>query len=210
MARYLGASCRLCRREGSKLFLKGQRCFTDKCAVERKPYPPGSRGAAAKRGKLSEFGTQLREKQKVRRIYGMLEGQFRTFFEKATKVKGVTSEIFFRSLELRLDNTVYRMGFARSRNEARQLVRHNHILVNERRLNIPSAQLKVGDVVRVTEKSQTKVVFSEVKDVAAQRPPMAWCEVDHEKFIGKVIANPTREDIQIPVKERLIVELYSK
>jgi small subunit ribosomal protein S4 len=178
--------------------------------VERKPYAPGSRGATAKRSKVSEFGTQLREKQKVRRIYGMMEKQFRTLFEKASKIKGVTSEIFFRSLELRLDNTVYRMGFARSRNEARQLVRHNHILVNDRRLNIPSAQVKIGDIVSVKANSQSKVVFTEVKANAGQRPPMAWCEVDHEKMTGKVIANPTREDIQIPVKERLIVELYSK
>lgn len=210
MARYCGAVCRLCRREGQKLFLKGQRCYTDKCAVERKPYPPGSRGANGKRGKLSEFGTQLREKQKVRRIYGMMESQFRNFFAKASQIKGVTSEIFFRSLELRLDNVVYRMGLARSRNEARQLVRHNHILVNDKRLNIPSAQLKIGDIVRVKENSQSKGVFTEVKDSSAKRPAMAWCEVDHDKLSGKIIANPTREDIQIAVKDRLIVELYNK
>jgi small subunit ribosomal protein S4 len=192
------------------LFLKGERCYTDKCAFERKPFPPGSRGALGKRGKLSEFGTQLREKQKVRRIYGMMEKQFRLFFAKASQIKGVTSEIFFRSLELRLDNTVYRMGLARSRNEARQLVRHNHILVNDARLNIPSAQVKVGDVVRVKESSQTKGVFTAVKESAGRRPAMAWCEVDHDKLVGKVIANPSREDIQIPVKDRLIVELYSK
>jgi small subunit ribosomal protein S4 len=210
VARYLGAVCRHCRREGQKLFLKGQRCYTDKCAVERKPYPPGSRGATGKRGKLSEFGTQLREKQKVRRVYGMLEKQFRLFFDRASRVRGVTSDIFFRSLELRLDNAIYRMGFARSRNEARQLVRHNHILVNDRRLNIPSAQLSVGDIVRVKESSQSKVVFAEVKENSARRPAVAWVEVDHDKMTAKVIAAPTREDIQLPVKDRLIVELYSK
>ena len=208
MARYTDSVCRLCRREGAKLFLKGSRCYSKKCSFERRPTPPGQHGV--RRRKVGEYGLQLREKQKVRRTYGVLERQFRNYFVDAENRPGVTGENLLRSLELRLDNVVYRMGLARSRNEARQLVRHNHILVNDARLNIPSAQLKIGDIVRVKENSQSKGVFSEVKESAGKRPTMAWCEVDHEKLTGKIIANPTREDIQIPVKDRLIVELYNK
>lgn len=210
MARYIGSVCRFCRREGAKLYLKGERCYTEKCAFERKAYAPGMHGAAGKRAKISEYGTQLREKQKVRRSYGLMEKQFRSLFEAASNKKGVTSETFFRSLELRLDNVVYRMGFARSRNEARQLVRHNHILVNGKRLNIPSASIKVGDEISIPEKSQKIKTFESAKEVYASRVPLNWFEVDHSKFSGKIVSAPNREDIQMPVTDRLIVELYSK
>ncbi len=208
MARYIGPVCRHCRREGVKLFLKGMRCQTDKCAIERRAYGPGQHGQ--KRGKLSEFGSQLREKQKVKRVYGMLEKQFRLTFDRSVAERGVTSEIFFRNLETRLDNVVYRMGFARSRSEARQVVRHNHILVNGRRCNIPSAQVSIGDEVRVVEKSKSKGLFQLAAELYSKRANLNWFSVDHSKSIGKVVSNPTREDIHLPVKERLIVELYSK
>lgn len=208
MARYIGPVCRFCRREGLKLFLKGERCFTDRCAFERKAYAPGQHGQ--RRSKLSEYGTQLREKQKVRRVYGLLESQFRNTFEKSAAERGVTADIFFRNLELRLDNVVYRMGFSRSRTEGRQVVRHNHILVNGKRCNIPSAKLKVGDEVRLATPSQGKAQFQLAAELQAKRAALPWFQVDHAKATGKVMANPTREDIHMPVKERLIVELYSK
>ena len=182
--------------------------MTDRCAIERKGYAPGQHGQ--KRGKVSEFGTQLREKQKVKRVYGMMEKQFRLTFEKAVAERGVSSDIFFRRLELRLDNVVYRMGFARSRGEARQVVRHNHILVNGHRCNIPSAQMAIGDEVTVAPKSQQVAKFTASADVFAKRAALPWFQVDHAKHVGKVTANPTRDDIHLPVKERLIVELYSK
>ena len=210
MARYTGPSCRVCRREGTKLYLKGERCYSEKCAVDRKNYAPGMHGAETKKNKLSEFGQQLREKQKVRRTYGLMERQFRTTFEKAASKKGVTSENFFSALELRLDNVVYRMGLARSRNEARQVVRHNHVLVNQKRVNIPSLQVKIGDVVELVDKSKSKAMFELSKDLYNKKSQLAWFEIDHTKFTGKVTALPTREDIQMPVKDRLIVELYSK
>ena len=208
MARYRGPVCRHCRREGSKLFLKGERCLTDKCAMERKPFPPGQHGQ--RRAKLSEYGSQLREKQKVRRVYGMLEKQFRSTFQAAASKRGVTAEIFFNDLELRLDNVVYRMGFARSRNEARQVVRHNHVLVNGKRVNIPSARASVGDEITIAPKSQQKAQFKLSSELFEKRSALPWIEVDHSKFVGKVSAMPTRDDIQLPVRERLIVELYSK
>ncbi len=208
MARYSGPVCRFCRREGDKLFLKGDRCMTDKCAFERRAFAPGQHGQ--RRAKLSEFGAQLREKQKVKRVYGMLEKQFRTTFEKSAAERGVTSDIFFKNLELRLDNVVYRMGFSRSRNEGRQVVRHNHILVNGERCNIPSAKLKVGDVVTVAEGSRSVALFQAAGELQAKRAALPWFQVDHAKGTGKVVANPTRDDIHLPVKERLIVELYSK
>jgi small subunit ribosomal protein S4 len=208
LARYTGPVCRFCRREGTKLFLKGERCLTEKCSFDRKNYAPGQHGQ--KRTKLSEFGAQQREKQKVRRVYGILERPFRIIFDRAAKQRGVTSEIFFRHLELRLDNVVYRMGFASSRNQARQIVRHNHILVNGRRLNIPSAKLDVGDIVTLKEKSIKLDVVKRSMDLFAQRPALPWIDVDHSKSVGKVIALPQRDDIQLGVKERLIVELYSK
>lgn len=208
MARYTGPVCRLCRREGSKLFLKGERCLTDRCAFDRKGYAPGQHGQ--RRVKVSEYGSQLREKQKVRRAYGLLEKQFRSIFKLAAKKRGVTAEIFFQRLELRLDNTVFRMGFARSRSEARQVVRHNHILLNGKRCNIPSAVLKVGDEISLAPKSSEKAQFSLSSELYEKRAALAWFEVDHSKKAGKVVSLPTRDDIQMPVRERLIVELYSK
>ncbi len=209
MARYIGPVCRLCRREGTKLFLKGERCNTDKCSFERRSYVPGIHGQG-RRAKLSEYATQLREKQKVRRTYGMLEKQFRNLFQKSYQQKGVTSEVFFKSLELRLDNVIYRMGFARSRNEARQIVRHNHVLVNGTKVNIPSAKMAVGDEITIKAKSQKLVMFELAKDLYSRRVALPWFNVDHEKFSGKIISEPTRDDIQMAVKDRLIVELYSK
>lgn len=208
MARYTGSQCRLCRREGGKLFLKGERCLTDKCSFDRRNYAPGQHGQ--RRSKLSEFGMQQREKQKVRRVYGMLEKQFRAEFDSASKKKGVTADLFFRSLELRLDNAVYRMGFASSRNDARQVVRHNHIMVNGKRVNIPSAKVKVGDEVTVAEKSKTMTRFALAKEHFAKRAALPWIDVDSDKMIAKVVALPQRDDIQLEVKERMIVELYSK
>lgn len=209
MARYTGPVCRHCRREGSKLYLKGDRCYSDKCSFERKPMAPGMT-AASKRSKQTEYGTQLREKQKVRRVYGMLEKQFHTAFAKADKRKGITSENFFSSLELRLDNVVYRMGFARSRNEARQLVSHKHVLINGKRVNIPSALVSVGDEVTIKEKSKTNPARELSSDLYSKRVALHWFDVDHTKLSGKITAMPTREDIQLAVKDRLIVELYSK
>ena len=208
MSRYRGPVCRFCRREGMKLFLKGERCLTDKCSFDRKNYAPGVHGQ--RRTKLSEFGMQLREKQKVRRVYGVIEKQLRGVFDRASKKRGVTSEAFFQLLELRLDNVVYRMGFASSRSEARQFVRHNHVLVNGKRCNIPSAGMKVGDMIQVAEKSHKIEKLKGNADHFAKRPPLPWVDVDHTRYAGKVIAMPQREDIQLAVKERLIVELYSK
>jgi small subunit ribosomal protein S4 len=182
--------------------------LTDKCAFERKGYAPGQHGQ--KRGKLSEFGTQLREKQKVKRVYGMLERQFRATFARSANERGVTADIFFRNLELRLDSLVYRMGFARSRNEARQVVRHNHILVNGKRCNIPSARMRIGDEVGLAPKKAKAPIFALSSELYAKRAALAWFQVDHTKSSGKVVSNPTRDDIHLPVKERLIVELYSK
>ena len=208
MARYTGPACRICRREGSKLFLKGERCLTDRCSFERRGFPPGQHGQ--RRTKISEFGMQLREKQKVRRTYGLLEKQFRNLFQASAKQRGVTAEIFFRNLELRLDNVCYRMGYGRSRNEARQVVRHNHILVNGKRCNIPSKRVKVGDEITLAPKSQSSAMFKLAGELYEKRAALSWFEVDHGKHTGKITALPTRDDIQMPVTERLIVELYSK
>jgi small subunit ribosomal protein S4 len=182
--------------------------MTDKCAIERRAYPPGQHGQ--RRSKLSEYGTQLREKQKVKRVYGVLERQFRIFFRRSVAERGVTSDIFFRRLELRLDNVVYRMGYARSRNEARQVVSHNHILINGKRCNIPSAQVRVGDEVSLAPKSQKRPQFASAAELYGKRATLAWFSVDHGKGTGKIVQNPSRDDIHLPVKERLIVELYSK
>jgi small subunit ribosomal protein S4 len=210
VAKYNGPVCRLCRREGQKLFLKGERCLTDKCAFDRRGFAPGQHGAA-KKGKLSEFGMQLREKQKVRRVYGLMERQFRTTFHKAVaKRGGVASEVFFQSLETRLDNVIFRMGFARSRAEARQLVGHDHVLVNGKKINISSARVKVGDEIALKDKSKKLVLATLAAELFRKRAPIPWVQVDHDKFVGKVVALPTRDDIQLNVKERLIVELYSK
>jgi len=208
LAKYNGPVCRFCRREGMKLFLKGDRCLTEKCSFDRKNYAPGQHGQ--RRSKLSEYGQQLREKQKVRRVYGVLEGPFRRLFKEASTKRGVTSEIFFQNLELRLDNVVYRMGLAKSRQEAKQVVRHNHVFVNGKKMNIPSARVSVGDEVSITEKSQKSSLFANTSETYSKRAALPWIDVDHDKFRGKVIALPQREDIQLNVKERLIVELYSK
>jgi small subunit ribosomal protein S4 len=208
VARNLDPKCRQCRREGEKLFLKGERCLTDRCSFERRGYAPGQHGQ--KRTKLSEFGTQLREKQKVKRVYGLMEKPLRITFRRSIRERGVTSDIFFRNLEMRLDNAVFRMGFARSRQEGKQTVRHNHILVNGKRCNIPSALVKVGDVVSVAEASTKNPKFALAADLFARRAALPWFQADHTKFTAKVTANPTREDIHLNVKERLIVELYNK
>jgi small subunit ribosomal protein S4 len=208
LARYTGASCRLCRRENMELFLKGERCFTDKCAIKRRNYPPGQHGQG--RPKVSSYGTQLREKQKVRRIYGILEKQFRGYFEKADRMKGVTGENLLSLLEKRLDNIVYRLGFASSRSEARILVRHGHFTVNGKKVNIPSYQVKIGDVVELREKSRAINVINEALEAVARRGIPQWLELDKESFKGTVKANVNREDLTTPIQEQLIVELYSK
>lgn len=208
MARYTGPVCRLCRREGAKLYLKGDRCYTGKCAIDRRGYAPGQHGQGRK--KMSEYGIQLREKQKARRIYGILETQFRSYFEKAERQQGVTGENLLRLLERRLDNVVYRLGYAGSRVEARQLVRHGHFTVNGRKVNIPSFLTRTGDVVAVREKSRDNNRIKELAEQAARKTPPAWLEVDAEQLSGKVVAVPSREDIDVPIEEHLIVELYSR
>ncbi|NWF92616.1 MAG: 30S ribosomal protein S4 [Syntrophaceae bacterium] len=208
MARYTKSVCRLCRRENLKLFLKGERCYTEKCAVDRRSYPPGQHGQG--RRKFSDYGAQLREKQKVKRLYGVLENQFRNIFKEADRQKGITGEILLSLLERRLDNTVYRLGFASSRNEARQLVRHSHFLVNETKVNIPSYLVKPGDVIRVREKSKKVVRILEALEGMARRGVPQWLELDKEQMKGSVKGLPTREDITLPIQEKLIVELYSK
>ena len=208
MAKYNDAKCRLCRREGTKLFLKGDRCFTDKCAQERRPYAPGQHGRARK--KLSEYALQLREKMKVRRIYGVLEKQFRGYFEDADMAKGVTGANLLVILERRLDNVVYRMGFANSRQQARQMVRHGIFTLNGHKVTIPSLQVRVGDEIAVPEKSRNIPVIAAAQDVLARRGCPAWVEVDGVAFKGVIKALPQRDDIQTPIEESLIVELYSK
>jgi small subunit ribosomal protein S4 len=208
MARYLQPVCRLCRREGEKLFLKGERCFSDKCSFEKRNYPPGQHGQ--KRTKLNDYGIQLREKQKVRRIYGVLEQQFKRYFQLAERQKGITGENLLRILECRLDNIVYRFGFAVSRNEARQLVRHNHFTVNGIRVNIPSYLVKQGDVIRVAEKSRELTVIRRALEASQQRGILDWLELDSDQMQGVVKAAPTRDQIPLVANEQLIVELYSK
>lgn len=208
MAKYNESKCRLCRREGSKLFLKGDRCFTEKCAYDRRPYAPGQHGRARK--KASDYSTQLREKQKVRRIYGVLEKQFRNYFHKADMAKGVTGTNLLSMLERRLDSVVYRLGFANSRQQARQLVRHGIFTLNGRKANIPSMLVRVGDVLEVPEKHRKIPVLADAQQVVARRGLPAWLEVDGAAFKGTIKALPQREDIQTPINENLIVELYSK
>jgi small subunit ribosomal protein S4 len=200
--------CRLCRREGLKLFLKGERCYTDKCAIERRNYPPGEHGQG--RVRFSEYAVQLREKQKVKRMYGLLEGQFRRYFEMAERSRGITGETLLQLLERRLDNMVYRMGFATSRSEARQLVRHGHFTVNGRKVNIPSFLLKAGHVVAVRESSQSVARIQEALAQAERRGTPEWLEVQREAFSARVKALPTRADLTMPINEKLVVELYSK
>ncbi len=209
MARYTGAVCRLCRREGIKLFLKGAKCFSEKCPIEKRNFAPGQHGKD-RRAKVVGYGLQLREKQKTKRIYFTLEKQFRNYFEKAARQPGVTGEVLLQQLERRLDNVVYRMGLAISRRQARQLVRHGHVAVNARKVNIPSFQVNVGDTVEVREKSRTIATLETARDFASHQPLAAWLEVDRENYKGRVTALPKREDIQLPVNEQLIVELYSK
>ncbi len=208
MARYTDSVCRLCRREGTKLFLKGTRCLTDKCAIDRRSYPPGQHGQA--RPRISEYRMQLREKQKLKRIYGLMERQFRNYFIKAESKTGVTGEILLQFLERRLDNVVYRMGFASSRKQARQLVGHKHLLVNGKSVDIPSFLVKEGDEVEVKIKSRTlPAVVSAIEVIEAIGIP-AWIELDKASFKGKVKSLPTKEDISLPVNEQLVVELYSR
>lgn len=209
MARYKDSVCRLCRREGLKLFLKGDRCYTEKCAIERREYAPGQHGQARKT-KLSEYGVQLREKQKVRELYGMLERQFQKTFVQAERSKGVTGDNLIKILESRMDNMVYRMGFANSRNEARLLIGQNHFMVNNRRLNIPSAQLKPGDVVTVRERSKKITRIVGALEAAERRGVPEWLELNREAMTASVRALPAREQITVPINENLIVEYYSK
>lgn len=210
MARYIGPVCRQCRREGMKLFLKGERCYTEKCAIEKRNFLPGQHGKDRK-PKLSGYGQQLREKQKARRYYQVLENQFRNLFEKASQQKGITGDNLLSMLERRLDNTIYRMGFGTSRAQSRQLVRHGHVNVNGRRVNIPSFTVKVGDVVEVREGSKKNPTIQHAVEATAHQPSPNWLEVDRENMRAKVVNPPKREDlVQIQLNEQLIVELYSK
>jgi len=209
LARNLDPKCRQCRREGEKLFLKGEKCFTDKCAVERRAYPPGQHGQK-KNTRMSDYGGQLREKQKVRRIYGMLEGQFRLTYRAAEVQRGITGENLLQTLESRLDNVSYRMGFGASRSEARQVVRHNGILVNGKRVNIPSYQVRAGDVVEIAEKSKAQLRIKAALQAAEQRGFPEWIEVDAKAMKGTFKAKPQRSELPATINEHLIVELYSK
>ena len=212
MARYKDADCRLCRREGIKLFLKGTRCNTEKCAIAKRGYPPGQHGAGSKRGaKLSNYGIQLREKQKVKRIYGIAEKQFRRYFETASRTKGVTGKILIQLLERRLDNTIFQSGFAVSRDQARQMVCHGWAYVNQKRVNIPSYMLKAGDTIELKAKAERGLeALRQNLKLTAERANPRWLEVDKDKLASKVSRLPDKEDIRIPIQEQLIVELYSK
>jgi small subunit ribosomal protein S4 len=209
LARYTGSVCRLCRRENLKLFLKGDRCYSEKCAFDRRSYAPGQHGQS-RRSKISDYGVQLREKQKVKRMYGLSEKQFRLLFEKAERMKGITGVNLLILLENRLDNTVYRMGFVNSRTQGRHFVRHNHFLVNGKRVNIPSYQVKVGDKVEVREKSRKMQAINDALEAVVRRGLPRWFEIEKEAFAGVVKAVPEREEITMPIQEQLIVELYSK
>jgi len=209
VGRYTGSVCRLCRREGEKLYLKGERCYSEKCGVERKPYGPGQHGKS-RRGKPTEYGLQLREKQKARRIYGVLERQFRNYFAKAERQAGVTGANLLILLERRLDNVVYRLGFAGSRKEARQLVNHGHFLLNGKKATIPSMFVRVGDTIEVNPASKESPKFKEIQAQAAYKTPPEWLEMNADNLSGRVLAYPRREDIDVPIDEHLIVELYSR
>jgi len=208
LARYTGPVCRLCRREGDKLFLKGEKCFGSKCAIEKRPTPPGMHGA--KRGRLSDYATQLREKQKLRRIYGILERQFRSYYKEADRRKGSTGDNLLQLLESRLDNVVYRMGFGASRTEARQLVRHNSITLNGTKANIPSIQLKPGDIIAISGKGKDQLRVKAALEMAEQRGIADWLEVDFKKMQGTFKAVPERDELPSDINEHLVVELYSK
>ena len=209
MARYIGPVCRLCRREDMKLFLKGDRCYTDKCGYERRAYPPGQHGQARRR-KPSDYREQLREKQKVKRIYGIAERQFRGYYYKASRMKGVTGENLIQLLERRLDNVVYRLGFASDHAEARQLVRHGHFKINGRRVNIPSYLVRANDLVEVKEASRKVARITDSLGAVDRRGVPQWLELQKDAFQGRVKTNPAREDVTLPIREQLIVELYSK
>ena len=208
MARYKESVCRLCRKEGVKLYLKSDRCYTDKCAFVKRAYAPGQHGQ--RRKKLSEYGLQLREKQKARRFYGILEKQFRNYFFEADRQKGITGENLVRLLERRLDNVIYRLGLAGSRPEARQLVRHGHVTVNNKKVDIPSYLLKVGDEVAIRDKSKSSSKFKEIAEAAMHKSSPPWLEADKENLKGRIVAMPGREDVDVPLEEHLIVELYSR
>jgi small subunit ribosomal protein S4 len=209
LARYTGSVCRQCRRENLKLFLKGERCYTDKCSFERRSYAPGMHGQARMR-KPSDYSIQLREKQKVRRIYGMLEGQFRRYFKISERKKGITGENLLIMLERRLDNVIFRLGFASSRRQSRQLVKHNHILVNGKKVNIPSFIVSVGDSISIVERSKNNILIKDSLETIARRGVPSWMELEADKFSGTIKAMPNREEITMPIQEQLIVELYSK
>jgi len=209
LARYTDPVCRLCRREGMKLFLKGTKCFSDKCPIEKRNFAPGQHGKDRK-AKIVGYGLQLREKQKTKRIYFAQEGQFRNYFEKAARTRGVTGEMLLQQLERRLDNVVYRLGFGISRRQARQLVRHGHIQVDGRKVNIPSYEVSVGEEVAIRESSRKLPILEAAKDFASHQNLANWLEVDRDNYKGRVLALPKREDINLPVNEQLIVELYSK
>jgi small subunit ribosomal protein S4 len=209
LGRYIGSVCRLCRREDLKMFLKGDRCYSDKCAFDRRGYAPGQHGQRRRR-KFSDYGIQLREKQKVKRMYGLLEDQFRGLFNKAERARGITGTNLLIFLERRMDNAVYRLGFANDRAQGRQLVRHNHFLVNGKKMNIPSYLVKVGDVIEVRENSRKLAVISDAVDAVVRRGIPAWLELSKEQLRGTVKAYPTREELTMPIQEQLIVELYSK
>ncbi len=209
MARYSGPVCRLCRREGMKLFLKGERCYTEKCAIEKRNFPPGQHGKR-RAAKLAGYGLQLREKQRVKRIYGVLEEQFRLYFESAERQRGITGEVLLQLLERRLDNVVYRLGLATSRPQAREFVRHGHFVVNGRNVNVPSFLVKAGDAVTVKGRSQKNVVIQHAMEEVKGRGVPEWLQLQPDKFEGRVVSLPTRAQINLPIQEQLIVELYSK
>ena len=209
MARYSGPVCRLCRREGMKLFLKGERCYTEKCAIEKRNFPPGQHGKR-RAAKLAGYGLQLREKQRVKRIYGVLEEQFRLYFESAERQRGITGEVLLQLLERRLDNVIYRLGLATSRPQARELVRHGHFTVNGRKVDIPSFLVKAGDTVGVRERSQKNVTIQHALEEVKGRGVPEWLQMAGERFEGRVVSLPTRAQINLPIQEQLIVELYSK
>ena len=211
MSRYTGPVCRLCRREGTKLFLKGTKCFTEKCPVERRPYAPGQHGqSTARRRKSSEYAKQLREKQKVKRIYGVSEQQFRNTFERVAKLPGITGHNLLAALESRLDNIVYRMGFASSRKAARQLIRHRHVEVSQKNVDVPSYLVKPGEEIRVRMKSREQASILMAMDQSSRGAPLSWIAVDRDTFSGRMLERPARENIPIAAQEQLIVELYSK
>ncbi len=209
MARYTGAVCRLCRREGTKLFLKGTKCTSDRCPIEKRNFPPGQHGKD-RRAKIVGYGLQLHEKQKAKRMYFTLEGQFREYYEKASRASGVTGELLIQQLERRLDNVAFRLGFAISRRQARQLVRHGHVTVNGRKVNIPSFQVNVGDEIAVRESAKKFQIVEQGAQFAQQNPLPVWLEMNFENLSGRVLSLPKRADVNLPINEQLIVELYSK